>query len=160
MKTKKINEITEKSKVQLFNTLYLDYKNYLSVYNDDGSYNGITLKEHFINNSKLEELLDNKPVIYANIRRVSPNGLVRDISFYSISNGDEWNKLNNITYLMSYILDEREPKQDKYGRNILRVNGTGMDMVFHTVYSLGNVLFRDIEQDIDKSGYLLKYYTI
>lgn len=160
MKTKNINETTEKSKVQLFNLLYLDYKNYLNVYNDDGSYNGITLKEHFKNNPKLIELLENKPTIYANIRRVSPNGLVRDISFYSISNDNAWNKLNNITYLMSYILDEREPKQDKFGRNILRVNGTGMDMVFHTVYSLGNVLFRDIEQDIDKSGYLLRYYTI
>lgn len=160
MKIKKINEITEKSKVKLFNLLYLDYKNYLNVYNDDGSFNGITLKEHFTNNTKLIELLDNKPTIYANIRRVSPNGLVRDISFYSIDIYKKLNKLNNITWLISYILDEREPKQDKYGRDILRVNGTGMDMVFHTVYSLGNVLFRDIEQDIDKSGYLLKYYTI
>lgn len=152
MKTKE--RLQEKSKVELFNKLY---NTNLDCYNFDGSYNGITLQQHFNNDElNLLPLLDDKPTIYTIVRRVSPNGMSRDMSFFCINNG----QLINITYLVSLIVDEREPKQNKYHEHIIRVNGAGMDMVFHMVYTLGNILFRDIEQDIDNSGYLLNYKSI
>lgn len=154
MKTKE--KLQEQAKIELFNHLY---NTNLNCYNFDGSYNGITLQQHFNNDElNLLPLLDTKPTIYTIVRRVSPNGMNRDMSFFCIDKVR--NQLINITYLVSLIIDEREPKQNKYHEHIIRVNGAGMDMVFHMVYTLGNILFRDIEQDIDQSGYLLKYKSI
>ena len=149
MKTLTKEQQHELSKVQLFNVIYnTNFKVYTDDYKD---WNGITLAEHVKQSNW--EAPENKPVIHGNVRRVSPNGMNRQISFHMASGSE----ILDITYLMSWVIDEREPKQDKYGRNILRVHGTGMDMVFHMVYTLGIILFRGLESDIDRAGYMIRH---
>ena len=114
----------ELSKVNLFNLLYgTDFETYEGL-----NWNGITLAEHIKQNNWTPP--EQKPEIYGNVTRVSPNGMNRDIKFHIVSNG----RIANITWLMSWILDEREPKQNKYNEHVIRVSGAGMDMVFHCIY--------------------------
>ena len=52
------------------------------------------------------------------------------------------------------ILDE-ESRSKTNGTSMLYVSGAGMDMVFHCIYNLGIVMFRGLEGDIDRKGYIL-----
>ena len=150
MKTLKKEQEKELSKVNLFNLLYgTNFKIYNEDYTD---WNGITLDEHIKQSNWTPP--EQKPEIYGNVTRVSPNGMNRDIKFHIVSNG----RIANITWLMSWILDEREPKQNKYNEHVIRVNGTGMDMVFHCIYTLGCIMFSDL--DMDRAGYMFNHNSI
>ena len=138
----------ELSKVNLFNLLYGTKFETLEGMN----WNGITLAEHIKQSNWTPP--EEKPEIYGNVTRVSPNGMNRDIKFYIVSNG----RIANITWLMSWILDEREPKQNKYNEHVIRVSGAGMDMVFHCIYTLACIMFRDL--DMDRAGYMFSRNSI
>ncbi len=68
--------------------------------------------------------------IYTVLRKVSSSGMQRQISLYTIQEG----KPCNITYLAAQVLGWRM-KGDH-----LVLNGCGMDMGFHAVYSLSSSL--------------------
>lgn len=150
MRTLTKEQEKELSKVNLFNLLYgTKFETYEGM-----NWNGITLAEHIKQSNWTPP--EQKPEIYGNVTRVSPNGMNRDIKFHIVSNG----RIANITWLMSWILDEREPKQNKYNEHVIRVSGAGMDMVFHCIYNLGIVMFRGLEGDIDRKGYMFNHNSI
>ena len=138
----------ELSKVNLFNLLYgTKFETYEGM-----NWNGITLAEHIKQSNGTPP--EQKTEIYGNVTRVSPNGMNRDIKFHIVSNG----RIANITWLVSWILDEKEPKQNKYNEHVIRVSGTGMDMVFHCIYTLGCIMFNDL--DMDRAGYMFSHNSI
>jgi hypothetical protein len=99
---------------------------------------------------RLRKLLagDAKPVIYTINRHTSASGMSRDISLLYVKGG----AIHNITYSASLALGWS--LSEKSGNRAIRVSGTGMDMGFHTVYTLSSVLFRGtVEGD---AGYTLK----
>ena len=149
MKTLKKEQEKELSKVNLFNLLY---GTGFETHEFGQDWNGITLAEHIKQSNWTPP--EQKPEIYGNVTRVSPNGMNRDIKFHIVSNG----RIANITWLMSWILDEREPKQNKYNEHVIRVNGAGMDMVFHCIYTLGSIMFEDM--DMDRAGYMFNHNSI
>jgi hypothetical protein len=69
----------------------------------------------------------------------------RDISLKTVENGE----IRDITYTVAIALGDK-PK-DKNGHRVIRVNGCGMDMGFHLVYSLSSVLYGSE----DRAGYKL-----
>ena len=150
----------EIAKVNLFNTIY--GKNLeTETYNDkqkEWIFNGVTLAEHIEKENLYEMIQETKPTIYAVIRRVSPSGMNRQISFFAINS---LNNLRDITYNVSLVLDEKEPFTNSHYYHVIKVSGAGMDMVFHCVYSLSSILFRGVDglQDAD-TGYLLKHQAI
>jgi hypothetical protein len=91
---------------------------------------------------------NDKPLVYTIQRHVSSSGMTRDISlFYASATG-----LTNITYSAAMALEW--PLSEKSGHRAIRVGGTGMDMGFHLVYTLSNVVYRgDVEGD---AGYTLE----
>jgi hypothetical protein len=88
-----------------------------------------------------------RPTVYTVLRHVSQSGMSRDISLFIV----EDNRLRNITYTVAIALGEK-PK-DKNGQRVIRVNGCGMDMGFHLVYSLSSVLYGHE----DRGGYKLSH---
>ena len=148
MKTLTKEQGKEYTKVHLFNLLY---GTKFQIY-EGMNWNGITLAEHIKQSNWTPP--EEKPEIYGNVTRVSPNGMNRDIKFHIVSNG----RISNITWLMSWVLDEREPKQNKYNEHVIRVSGAGMDMVFHCIYTLGCIMFSDL--DMDRAGYMFKHNSI
>lgn len=90
---------------------------------------------------------DKKPVIYTILRSVSSSGMSRDISLVYIKNGDPY----FITYSAACALGDRLVSRN--GSDAIRVNGCGMDMGFHLVYSLSSVLFKGEE----RAGYKLSH---
>jgi hypothetical protein len=174
--TKKQIEI-EIAKVNLFNSIYgekLETKIFDNKKND-WVFNGVTLAEHIEKENLYEHIETNKPTIYAIIRRVSPNGMNRQISFFAISTKSYWKQLGgtvreyikdtrlvDITYNFSLVLDEKEPFTNSNYYHVIKVSGAGMDMVFHSVYTLSSILFRGVDglEDIDRRGYLLQHQAI
>lgn len=88
---------------------------------------------------------DPKPVIYTIMRHVSSSGMSRDISLVYIKNNEPY----HINYSASLALGDRLVSRN--GHDAIRVNGCGMDMGFHLVYSLSSVLFAGE----DRAGYIL-----
>ena len=90
--------------------------------------------------------------VYTSIKSVSSSGMSRTMSLYVVD-GD---KIQNITYYVAQALDW--PLVEKNGSRVLRVGGCGMDMGFHTVYTLARVLFSgSVEGD---AGYSLRHEWI
>ena len=90
--------------------------------------------------------------VYTVLRAVSSSGMSRTISLKVARDG----KILDLTYFASVVLGW--PLVEKNGSRALRVGGCGMDMGFHTVYTLARVLFRDkYEGQPDKTdaGYSL-----
>ena len=90
---------------------------------------------------------DPKPTVYTILRHVSSSGMSRDISLIYIKNGDPY----FITYHAAHALGDT--LKERNGSDVIRVNGCGMDMGFHLVYSLSSVLFAGQE----RAGYLLQH---
>lgn len=86
--------------------------------------------EHIV---ELRKLLKPGDTVYCVLRRVSKSGMSRIIDFFVIRK----NELQRIAMPMANILDLKWSK-DHDG---LRVDGCGMDMGFHCVYSLSRALF-------------------
>jgi hypothetical protein len=84
--------------------------------------------------------------VYTVLRSVSSSGMTRHISLLVADGGE----IVDITYLAAGVLGES--LYERNGSRTLRVNGCGMDMGFHLVYSLSSVLFAGT----DRAGYALK----
>ena len=171
--TKKQIEI-EIAKVNLFNTIYSTNLE-TEIYDDkqkEWIFNGVTLAEHIKKENLYEMIQETKPTIYAVIRRVSPSGMNRQMSFFAINSLTKLGgfvvgslvgtRLINITYNVSLVLDEKEPFTNSNYYDVIKVSGAGMDMVFHCVYSLSSILFRGVDglEDLDRRGYLLQHQAI
>jgi len=101
----------------------------------------------------LEHYLNEGDTVYTIIRSVSSSGMSRTISLKVARGG----QILDLTYFASVVLGW--PLVEKNGSRALRVGGCGMDMGFHTVYTLARVLFRDKyegQADAVDAGYLLK----
>ena len=88
--------------------------------------------------------------VYTVLRSVSSSGMSRKISLKVAKDG----KILDLTYYASILLDW--PLVEVNGSRALRVGGCGMDMGFHTVYTLSRVLFRE-EGNTKDAGYLLNH---
>jgi hypothetical protein len=91
------------------------------------------LEESF--NQRLIRQLPKNTVIYSIVRSVSQSGLSRKIDFYVI-------KDERPVWITPAIRDFLGYKQDDKS-GALKVSGTGMDMAFHVVNSLGYKLHQD-----------------
>tara|TARA_A100001388_G_C28764948_1_gene500144 strand:- start:1729 stop:2250 length:522 start_codon:yes stop_codon:yes gene_type:complete len=153
MKTKLTKKQIEKeiNKVRLFNSLYgFDFQT--EEYDEkknEYTWNGMTLADHVqrdkggkIRFSALELINTRKIYVYGLVRRVSANGMNRQISLFAVTKSGE---IANITYMASLILNGKEPATNSWHEHVIKVTGTGMDMVFHLVYNLSSILFEGIE---------------
>lgn len=86
--------------------------------------------------------------VYTLVRHVSASGMSRDISLFVARDGE----INDITYYAAHAIGWRLVERN--GRRAIRVSGTGMDMGFHLVYTLSNIVYRG-EVDGD-AGYTLE----
>jgi hypothetical protein len=101
----------------------------------------------------LEYYLEEGATVYTVLRSVSSSGMSRTISLKVAKGG----QILDLTYYASVILDW--PLVEKNGSRAIRVGGCGMDMGFHTVYTLARVLFRDKyegQADAVDAGYSLQ----
>jgi hypothetical protein len=90
--------------------------------------------------------------VYTVLRSVSSSGMSRTISL-KVAKGEQ---ILDLTYFAAAVLGW--PLVEKNGSRAIRVGGCGMDMGFHTVYTLARVLFGDKyegQKDID-AGYSLE----
>jgi hypothetical protein len=100
----------------------------------------------YAKNLLLSDYLDEKNLtVYTILRSVSASGMTRHISLKVAQGGS----IFDITHLASKALGER--LSERNGFNTIKVNGCGMDMGFHLVYSLSSVLFAGE----DRAGYVL-----
>lgn len=88
--------------------------------------------------------------VYTVLRSVSSSGMSRTISLKVAKEG----KILDLTYYAAIVLEW--PLVEVNGSRALRVGGCGMDMGFHTVYTLSRVLFRE-EGNTKDAGYLLNH---
>jgi hypothetical protein len=96
----------------------------------------------------LKHFVKEGDTVYTVIRSVSSSGMSRTMSLKVAKEG----KILDLTYYASVVLGW--PLVEVNGSRALRVGGAGMDMGFHTVYTLSSVLFRDsVKGD---AGYTLK----
>lgn len=100
----------------------------------------------------LEHYLKEGDTVYTVLRSVSSSGMSRTMSLKVAKEG----KILDLTYYASVVLGW--PLVEVNGSRALRVGGAGMDMGFHTVYTLARVLFRDKyegQPDAVDAGYSL-----
>ena len=88
--------------------------------------------------------------VYTVLRSVSSSGMSRTLSLKVAKDG----KILDLTYYAGTVLDW--PIVEVNGSRALRVGGCGMDMGFHTVYTLSSILFRE-EGSTKDAGYLLNH---
>jgi len=111
----------------------------------------ITEREH--SRERLAAILNPGDTVYTMVRSVSASGMSRTMSLYTVKD----NRLVNITYYAAHALEW--PLREVNGSRALRVGGAGMDMGFHTVYTLSRVLFAATMNSSD-AGYSLKHEWI
>ena len=107
----------------------------------------------------LHQLLKPGATVYVINRHTSASGMTRRLSFFTLSEG----RMAPITYYVGHALGY--PVADTNGFRVITVQGCGMDMGFHVVYTLGRHLWpngtpephgrRNGEPDSD-GGYALK----
>lgn len=83
----------------------------------------------------LRKMLSVGTTVYTILRHVSRSGMQRAISVMIVKD----NKPHDISYLVSKALGWKLHRK-QYG---VKVDGCGMDMGFHLVYSLSSVIFRN-----------------
>jgi hypothetical protein len=90
--------------------------------------------------------------VYTVLRSVSSSGMSRTLSLKVAKEG----KILDLTYYAGIVLDW--PIVEVNGSRALRVGGCGMDMGFHTVYTLSRVLFREEGEQLHcDAGYALNH---
>jgi hypothetical protein len=100
----------------------------------------------------LTHYLSEGDTVYTVLRSVSSSGMSRTISLKVAKDG----KILDLTYYASILLDW--PLVEVNGSRALRVGGCGMDMGFHTVYTLSRVLFREEGEQLHcDAGYALNH---
>lgn len=92
--------------------------------------------------------------IYTVLRHRAASGMTRFIDLYYIKENKPWRITWQAAKALGWTYDNK--------RDALRVGGCGMDMGFHTVYTLSSVLFRDAETFRDPvtgedAGYSLRH---
>lgn len=87
--------------------------------------------------------------VYALVTHVSRSGMSRRIRLLYVDPVDH--ELSEVTYRASRIVGW---PQDDRG---MRVDGCGMDMGFHAVYTLSSIVHRFTEDPGDHAGYKLKH---
>lgn len=85
----------------------------------------------------LEYFVKEGDTVYTVLRSVSSSGMSRTMSLKVAKEG----RILDLTYYASVVLGW--PLVEVNGSRAIRVGGAGMDMGFHTVYTLARVLFRD-----------------
>jgi hypothetical protein len=90
---------------------------------------------------------EERNTVYTVLRSVSASGMSRKISLKVAQGGD----IFDITYLVAQAIGDK--MIDAHGFNAIKVNGAGMDMGFHLVYSLSSVLYHGRE----RAGYVLNH---
>jgi len=101
--------------------------------------------------NELRKLLrKGKHRVYIVQRSVSSSGMTRKLDCYTIIGGE-------LRYLTTMIADVLGWGLDKNYKLIVR--GCGMDMHFHTVYSLSCALYNDGKYS-EAGAYKLNHYTI
>ena len=88
--------------------------------------------------------------VYTVLRSVSSSGMSRTLSLKVAKEG----KILDLTYYAAIVLEW--PLVEVNGSRALRVGGCGMDMGFHTVYTLSSVLFRE-DFNTKDAGYSLNH---
>lgn len=117
---------------------------------------------------QLLRMLKPNDTVYGIVRTVARSGMSRTIDFYCVDHDAERGERGGaMRYLSGYMGHLGIGQRTKDGS--LRVNGCGMDMVFHCVYTLGAMLWpqgtdkphgrRNGEPDSD-GGYALKAETL
>jgi hypothetical protein len=91
---------------------------------------------------------DQYPKVHTITRHVSASGMTRDISLVYVKGSS----IHNITYTAALALEWQLSEQS--GNRAIRVKGTGMDMGFHTVYTLSRILYGQTVGD--DAGYKLQ----
>jgi hypothetical protein len=112
-----------------------------------------TVKDQDLSTQRLlDEYLTDTRTVYTILRSVSASGMTRHISLV-VAGLDNTGApaLFDITYHASKVLGDK--LQDRNGYRAIKVNGAGMDMGFHLVYSLSSVLFAGQ----DRAGYVLSH---
>lgn len=100
----------------------------------------------------LTHYLSEGDTVYTVLRSVSSSGMSRTISLKVAKEG----KILDLTYYASILLEW--PLVEVNGSRALRVGGCGMDMGFHTVYTLSSILFREEGQALHcDAGYALNH---
>jgi hypothetical protein len=87
-----------------------------------------------------------RPTVYTVLRHVSASGNSRDISLFTVRDGE----LSNITALAAKAMGENV--KDRNGQWVIRVGGCGMDMGFHIVWNLSYSLYEGQE----RAGYVIR----
>jgi hypothetical protein len=112
---------------------------------------GVTDKE-LSKERLLEEYLKDTNTVYTVRRGASSSGLTQYISLM-VPGLDHAGKpdLFNITWHASNVLGDK--LHDRDGHRVIKVQGGGMDLGFHLVYSLSSVLYAGQ----DRAGYVLNH---
>ena len=76
--------------------------------------------------------------VYVSVDSVSRSGMSRNMRVFVIND----NQLINATYYVGKALGWTV-KDNSYGQRVIKVDGCGMDMAFHLVYTLSRVLHGD-----------------
>jgi hypothetical protein len=97
----------------------------------------------------LSHYISEGDTVYTLRRHTSTSGMSHDFSVL-VASGDE---ITDITYYVAHAIGWR--LIDK-GHRAIRVQGGGMDMGFHLIYTLGRVLFNFPTRESD-AGYALKH---
>ncbi len=112
---------------------------------------GITDKE-LSKERLLSDYLKETNTVYTVLRGVSSSGLTQYVSLM-VPGLDHDGKpdIFNITWHASNVLGDK--LHDKHGHRVIKLQGGGMDLGFHIVYSLSSVLYAGQ----DRAGYVLKH---
>ena len=110
---------------------------------------GVTDKE-LSKERLLSDYLKDTKTVYTVLRGASSSGLTQYVSLM-VPGLDHEGKpdLYNITWHASNVLGDK--LHDKNGHRVIKVQGGGMDLGFHLVYSLSSVLYAGQ----DRAGYVL-----
>lgn len=112
----------------------------------------VTLTERTEAAERLRGFLSgDRPELLCVLRHVSRSGMSRDISLFVV---DADGELVNVTFYAAQVLGETP--RDRDGQRVIRVNGCGMDMGFHLVYSVSSILFAERE----RAGYVVRHRWI
>ena len=112
---------------------------------------GVTDKE-LSKERLLSDYLKDTKTVYTVLRGASSSGLTQYVSLMVPGLNHEGKpELYNITWHVSNVLGDK--LHDKHGHRVIKLQGGGMDLGFHVVYSLSSVLYAGQ----DRAGYVLSH---
>lgn len=115
---------------------------------------GVTDKE-LSKERLLSDYLKDTKTVYTVLRGASSSGLTQYVSLMVPGLDHEGKpELYNITWHASNVLGDK--LHDKNGHRVIKLQGGGMDLGFHVVYSLSSVLYAGQ----DRAGYVLSHRWI